>query len=210
MCLLAALAAAGTSLNISPAWAAAGDIEIVEDEPPEPSDITLAPPVGEPIGPVAPGDRPEVFRDLSRLPAAVAATRAKLMEAATTGDLEALRPIVEAQSEPPVVTFGGAEDPIEFLRASSTDGAGRELLGILIELLEAPFAVVAEADGQEMFVWPYLAVVRLDNLTPPELVELYKLVSHHDYEDMLGFGGWYFFRVGIRGDGTWAYFVAGD
>jgi len=209
--LLAALAAAGPAPYLAPAWAAAGDIEIIEDEPPDAGGVTLEPPVTEPGHlTVPPGGRPEVYRDVSHLPAAVAATRTKLMQAAMTGDLEALRPIIEAQSEPPVVTFGGIEDPIDFLRESSTDGAGRELLGILVELLEAPYAVVAEDEGREMYVWPYLAVMRLDNLTPPQLVELYKLVSHYDYESMLDAGGWYFFRVGIRADGRWAFFVAGD
>lgn len=209
--LVAALAAAGPALNSAPAWAAAGEIEITGDEPADLGDVTVAPPVDE-AGHlrVVPGERPRIYRDVSGLPPAVAATRAELMEAASTGDLEALRPIVEGQPEPPVVTFGGVEDPIDFLRESSTDGEGRELLGILLELLEAPFAVLQQVEEQDLYVWPYLAAVRLDNLTPSELVELYKLVSHYDYESMLDAGGWYFFRIGIRADGSWAFFVAGD
>ncbi|MEX0627752.1 MAG: hypothetical protein WD230_03875 [Cucumibacter sp.] len=190
-----------------------------------PGDIEVETPVAEPgaAAPAVPSVNGEftlpegelagnavVYRDLSRLPAPVAAKRESLMAAAATGDVEALRPILAAQENPPTVSFGGTEDPIEYLRFSSTDGEGRELLGIMLELLEAPFAVLDEGTEDEIFVWPYLAAVPLEDLSPPELVELYKLVSHHDYEDMLNFGGWYFFRVGILANGEWAFFVAGD
>lgn len=189
------------------AWAAAGDIE--SDAPAVPTDsIGLDVEVAAPEV-AAPNDT-VVYRDLERLPAPVARTRERLMAAARSGDIEALRPIIEDQAMVPNVSFGGADDPVEFLRTTSADGEGREPLGIMLELLEAPFAVLGEGTDREIYVWPYLAAVRLDALSPAELVELYKLVPHHDYQDMLAFGGWYFFRVGIMGNGDWAYFVAGD
>jgi hypothetical protein len=211
--LRAALAAALTFVAV-PASAATGDIVPEQPAPAEPGMIELGPLGGQnadrplPEHGVVPGA--VVHRDLHDLPAAVAETRLKLMAAAATGDVEALRAIIEAQSNPPSVTLGGQEDPIGFLRSSSNDGAGRELLGILLELLEAPYAVLGEGGDNEVFIWPYLAVVSLRDLTPPELVELYKLVSFYDYQDMLDFGGWYFFRVGILANGEWSFFLAGD
>lgn len=183
-----------------------------------PGDIVIDPPIAPP-GDVAPSvptndpvdeSEPVVSRDLSLLPDSVAATRDALMAAAATGDVGALQSVLDAQEELPVLSFGGAEDPIDYLRAASNDGEGRELLGIMMELLEAPFAIVGAGTDHETYVWPYFAEISLDNLTPPQLVELYKLISHYDFEEMQHLGGWYFYRVGIAANGDWSYFVAGD
>lgn len=153
----------------------------------------------------------DVIRDLSTLPANVAQMRTALIEAAVTGDIESLRPIIKRQSMPPVVSFGDVSDPIEYLRQSSNDGEGRELLAIMIELLESPFSVMPPADGEPaIYVWPAYSTNDLQNLTPTELVDVYKIVSHMDLEEMQLYGGWYFFRVGIDANGEWRYFVAGD
>ena len=153
----------------------------------------------------------DVKRDLTQLPKNVAQTRAALMAAAQSGDVERLRTLIMRQTNIPVLTFGDTAEPIEFLRSSSNDGEGRELLAIMIELLEAPYSIVPAQDGEpEIFVWPAYATNDLQNLTSSELVEVYKIVSHLDLEEMQLFGGWYFYRVGIDANGEWRYFVAGD
>jgi len=153
----------------------------------------------------------EIRRDLSELPSTVAKTRDELIAAAKSGDVEMLRPILKRQTNPPVVSFGEVPDPIQFLRESSNDGEGRELLAIMIELLEAPYSIVPPQDGApQIYVWPAYASNDLENLTPAELIDVYKIVSHQDLEEMQLFGGWYFFRVGIDANGEWRYFVAGD
>ena len=40
-----------------------------------------------------------------------------------------------------------------------------------------------------MYVWPYFARYPIDKLTPPQLVELFKLVFAGDYQTMLADGG---------------------
>jgi hypothetical protein len=52
--------------------------------------------------------------------------------------------------------------------------------------------------------------VPLDRLTPPQRVELFKIVTAGDYEDMKSYGAYIFYRVGITPDGRWQFFVAGD
>ena len=37
-----------------------------------------------------------------------------------------------------------------------------------------------------------------------------RLVTAGDFADMLEFGGYNFYRVGITPDGQWKFFVAGD
>jgi hypothetical protein len=61
-----------------------------------------------------------------------------------------------------------------------------------------------------MYVWPYFARYPVERLTPPQLVELFRLVYAGDYEDMKAYGSYAYYRAGIAPDGTWRYFVPGD
>ena len=63
---------------------------------------------------------------------------------------------------------------------------------------------------QEIFLWPYFARMPLKDLTPEQKVELFKIVTGADYRDMLDFGAYNFYRLGIGSDGTWHFFVTGD
>ena len=66
------------------------------------------------------------------------------------------------------------------------------------------------ARPNELYVWPYFFAVPLDRLTPPQRVELFKIVTAGDYEEMKTYGTYIFYRVGITPEGRWSFFVAGD
>jgi hypothetical protein len=117
---------------------------------------------------------------------------------------------MQEQSEPPSVSFGDPGDPIEYLKALSTDADGREILAILLEVLESGFVHVGAGTGEELYVWPYFAQYPIEALTPEQIVELFTLLTAADYEDMKSYGSYTFFRVGIAADGRWLFFVAGD
>jgi hypothetical protein len=149
---------------------------------------------------------PTVEYDLSKLPAPVAALRQKIIAAAATGDPEKLRPVI-AESGNPQFGPDGTGDPIGYIKLQSGDGEGREMLAILSEVLEAGYVHVDVGTPDEMYIWPYFARYPIDKLTPPQLVELFKLVYAGDYEDMLPDGVYTYFRVGIAPDGRWKYFT---
>jgi len=155
---------------------------------------------------------PQVEYDFSKLPPAVERLREQILAAAKTGDPEKLRPIIEAQPEPP--DFGPADqgdsDPIGLLKLQSGDEGGREILAILSEVLEAGYVHVDVGTPDEVYLWPYFARYPIDKLSPPQLVELFRLVFAGDYEDMLSNGVYDYFRAGIAPDGTWKFFVQGD
>jgi hypothetical protein len=155
-------------------------------------------------------DLPTILRSEDAMPEPVRETRQKLMEAARSGDMERLRALMEAQPEPPSVSFGDPGDPIEYLKRLSSDADGREILAILLEVLESGFVQVAPETAEELYVWPYFAQYPLEALTPEQLVELFTIVTSADLEDMKSYGGYTFFRVGIAPDGRWLFFVAGD
>ncbi len=153
---------------------------------------------------------PTILRAESDMPEPVRETRRKLIEAAKSGDIEQLRALMKAQSQPPAVALGDPGDPIEYLKALAADSAGREILAILLEVLQSGFVHSGQGTPDDMYVWPYFAQYPLDALTPQQLVELFTLLTAADYEDMKSYGSYTFFRVGIAPDGRWLFFLAGD
>ncbi|BDA83855.1 hypothetical protein Sa4125_13970 [Aureimonas sp. SA4125] len=162
-------------------------------------------PVTPPVPPA------EIFYGDADLPKPVRDLRARLIEICKAGEIEALRPYLELGEDGTTVTFGGAaEDPIEFLKSASGDGEGVETLAILLEILQAGHVHNDVGNDAEIFVWPYFTGVPLDQLTKPQQVELFELVTAGDYQEMLSFGAYNFYRAGISPDGKLEFFVAGD
>lgn len=144
------------------------------------------------------------------LPAVVRRMRKDLLEAARAVDFDRLRLIYDSNEEPPTLSFGDIDDPIDFLKESSGDKAGHEVLAILIEVLEAGWVHINQGEPDEMFIWPYFAEIPLDSLTPQQKVELYTIVTAGDVEEMETYGSYIFYRLGIGPDGSWYFFVTGD
>lgn len=209
----------GLVLAIGPAWVAEAstgrqvptETVIVprDSETTIPGAPAVTPGSGEDASTPADGTLPAVEYDPEKLPSPVRRLREQLIESATTGDIEALRPIFEANPDASV-GFGNATDPIEALRIASGDDEGREVLAILIEILQAGYLHVDQGTPLELYVWPYFYRYPLDALTPRQMVELFKIVTAGDLEDMRSFGAYNFFRLGISPDGELRFFMAGD
>lgn len=152
----------------------------------------------------------EISEDIFALPEAVQVTRTQLIDATRSGDIETLRAVIEEQGGAPTVSFGLPDDPVSYLREQSLDPDGRQILALLRNLLELPYAIYGASSDSPSYVWPYLAVIDLDELTPDQEVDVYRLVDPDQLEGMREFGGWYYWRVYIGADGEWQAFVAGD
>ncbi|MDR3493741.1 MAG: hypothetical protein P4L82_03975 [Ancalomicrobiaceae bacterium] len=153
---------------------------------------------------------PEIHKDLDSLPAAVAAMRTKILEAAYSGDMEKLRAVIQQNATPPVFSVNEVVDPIDYLKGQSGDGAGLEILAIMTDVLEAGWARVDAGGPNEMYVWPYFATIPLDKLSDRQMVELYKFVTSGDFEEMKSGGKYSFYALGIGPDGVWHYFKLND
>jgi hypothetical protein len=186
---------------------------------PFPDPITV--PQDPPADAVAPADPdvveepdepvPEILYDVDALPEPVRRMRNLIMEACVSGDVERLRPLLDTGPNGTQLSFGGISgDPIQFLRELSGDGEGQEILAILYEVLEAGYVRLDEGEPGEIYVWPYFFAVPLEALDSRQRVELFKIVTAGDYEDMKNFGAYIFYRTGISPEGRWLFFVAGD
>jgi len=156
------------------------------------------------------GKLPEIVTDPARLPPAVARTRERILAAARSGELAKLFAVMKEAPSLPVFSFAEDSDPIGFWRANYPDSDGVEALSILINVLEAAFVHVDVGTPQEIYLWPYFARTPLKALTPAQQAELFRIITGADYKDMVEFGVYSFYRLGIAPDGTWQFFVAGD
>lgn len=178
-----------------------------------PAEKPAAEPQGKPSPKPAPSANtapPEIITDLSRLPQPVARMRERILAAAKSGELKKLVTAMQTNETMPIFSLGDEKDPAAFWKKTYPDSDGLEVLAILIGILEAPYVHVEKGTAQEMYLWPYFARMPLKSLTPEQKVELFRIVTGADYKDMLDFGAYSFYRLGIGPDGTWHFFVSGD
>jgi hypothetical protein len=152
----------------------------------------------------------QIIRDLSTLPAPVKAMREKMVEAAASGDIERLRPLMQNPLKPAQIMNGEAEDPIDTLKTFSGDPDGQEILAIILDILASGAARLEAGTPDEVYVWPYFVGKPLAQLSPPERVELLRIVTAGDLMGMEESGNYNFYRIGISPDGHWKFMVGGD
>ncbi|MCJ8148070.1 hypothetical protein [Shinella sedimenti] len=153
----------------------------------------------------------EVIYDIEKAPEPVRRMRQLIVEAAASGDIERLRPLLgKGVTETQVSMVESQEGPVETLKGQSGDSDGIEVLAILLDVLATGYVHVGQGTPDEMYVWPYFTAKPLAGLTPPEKVELLRIVTAGDFADMQEFGSYNFYRVGIAPDGQWKFFVTGD
>lgn len=202
------------TITVPPAGDSTGAMPEIpaEDNPGTDPSVTVQPdaPGNTDTGADSSEPPPAIEYDVEKLPAPVKRLREQILEAAKTGDIEKLRPIVEANGEPPQFGFTQTDDPIAYLKSQSGDTEGREILAILSEVLEAGYVHVDVGTTEEMYIWPYFARYPLDKLTGPQMVEMFRLLTAGDYEDMKSYGTYLFYRLGITPTGEWSYFIEGD
>ena len=132
------------------------------------------------------------------LPEPVNATHTALVEAARSGDYEALRPLIPDQFS---YTFGGPVEggPIAYWQRVEAEG-GESPIEILDRILSMPYTLHTST-----YVWPFAYDKQPNELTSYERRLLGDLAD--DFGAGTGYLGW---RAGIEPDGAWSFFIAGD
>lgn len=152
-----------------------------------------------------------VLYDINAVPEPVRHMRQMLVEAAASGDMERLRPLLGTGAATTDVEVGDtAGDPINTLKELAGDPDGIEILSSMLNILATGFVHVSPGTPDEAYVWPYFAAKPLSALTPPEKVEMMRIVTSGDYADMVEFGTYSYYRIGISPDGKWKFFRSGE
>lgn len=165
---------------------------------------------GQQTTPEQPQISAQIEHDISKAPEPVRRLRQLIIDAAATGDIEKLRPLVNTGPNQARIDGDSGNDPIAALKSFSGDPDGLEVLAIIIDLLSTGYARVDAGTPDETYVFPYFAGKSLTTLTQPEKVELLRIITAGDLADMQEYGNYSFYRIGISPDGQWRFFTAGD
>lgn len=143
------------------------------------------------------------------LPAPVEEMRQAILAATHSGNIEDLREPLDWNELKPEVAAAAGEDPIAYWKKTSGDGNGREILAVLADILPmraAELPLGRDLENNIIYVWPYLAEMELDKLTPAQEVDLLRLVGPAEAKAMRAGKKWTWWRLTIGADGTWHSF----
>ncbi len=144
--------------------------------------------------------------DLEALPDPIKNTLQGIVEAAQSGDIDEMLPVLQENELPPMLAAAAVSDPIAFWKKASVDGEGHDILAAMLNVFSSGF--VRTGEGKDaMYVWPYFAEMDLSQLTPAQEVELFRIVPPAEALAMKKTGKYTYYRAGIGGDGVWHYFL---
>jgi hypothetical protein len=193
-----------------PSAAGAADKPAAPTGTAKPKDAAAAP-AAMPAKPTAPpspqsGGAHEVLYDFDALPDPIKNTLQGIVEAAQSGDIDEMLPVLQENELPPMLAATAVSDPIAFWKKASVDGEGRDILAAMLNVFSSGF--VRTGTGKDaMYVWPYFAEMDLSKLTPAQEVELFRIVPPAQALEMKKTGKYTYYRAGIGGDGVWHYFL---
>jgi hypothetical protein len=150
---------------------------------------------------------PSVPLDEAGLPTGTRTTLARIRAAAKTGDVEALGITIQRNELPPLFARGMRADPIAILKARSADGAGHEMLHILLRVLDAGCTGLSSGAAPTQFLWLYYANTPYQRRNPAERAASWGLVRVADIGVSIQAGQPHIHRVIIGTDGTWQVFA---
>lgn len=137
------------------------------------------------------------------LPLSVEATRDAIVAAAHRRDYDALAALVDPETFS--YSFGESGDPIGYWQRLEGEAEVPVLGDFLPLVLSMPFEL---DDG--IYVWPSAATRAPGEWTPRDVEAIARLYPADDIAGFRAAGDYLGWRVGIRADGTWLYFVSGD
>lgn len=159
--------------------------------------------------PVASTKLPAIGQGRSDLPTAVNEMRDAIIAAARSGRLDELLIPIQWNELPPDFGDLPVKETLADWKKRSPDGSGREWLARLIDLLDAPYAVLrkgSDVENNKIFIWPAFSEVPLKKLSPTLHVELLRLAPAADVARMIAQDRYDGFGLAIGADGTWHAF----
>jgi hypothetical protein len=138
-----------------------------------------------------------------QLPAAVEATRQAIITAALARDYDALDGLIPESGF--TFSYGGGERAVDYWK--DLEAAGETPLATMAGILSLRHTRVGD-----IYVWPWAFDKNPANLTDAQKEQLAGAgaATVEQLDQMAEFGHYLGWRLGIRRDGTWIYFVAGD
>jgi hypothetical protein len=154
---------------------------------------------------------PVIEHDFDRLPPAVAKMRTRILEAAATGDIEAMRIPIEVNELPPIFQRDVAPpgDALAKLKSLSVDPEGRQILARLVNVLSHGFAQLEKGRPGEEYLFPYFAALPPAQWSVQDWHAVWRIATPESVRASIEANTYQGDRLAIGADGTWHYFFAG-
>lgn len=158
-----------------------------------------------PEPPAAEKSRSEAPVAARELPASVARTVQRLKDISENGGY---RELARFASETPnfLSNSAGLSDREYWNLKERTGDFPAEQVG---RVLAYPHTV-AETPHGRIYIWPRLAVLKPDQITPIDARDIDRLLGAGQADELRRGAGWPGYVLGIREDGQWLYFVSGS
>lgn len=145
-----------------------------------------------------------VYTPEAGLPEAVEAKRKAIWDAAENRSYEELAALADPSIS---YTFGGAYESgfVEYLRQYDERDQNVDLFMRIQELLAQPYYKQAN-----IYAWPAVFGKSALDWTSEDIEMVKKIATDAEIEGYRGYGSYIGHRIGIRDDGTWIFFIAGD
>ena len=157
-----------------------------------------------------PATAPHVGYGSADLPAPVQEMREAILSAVKSGRIEDLRYAYELNELKPELAAEPVADPVAFWKQISSDGRGLEVLAALGQILESGWVALPtgrDLENNRIYVWPYFAELPLADITPPQQVELLRLIGTGQGRELAAKGRYCYWRIAIGADGVWHSFL---
>lgn len=145
-------------------------------------------------------------RGAQGLPPAVAEMRAAIIAAVETGDIAELKAPIELNELKPEFGAPSGTEWLTHLKSISSDGTGKDVLAAIGNLLDGGWAAIRagrDIENNRIYVWPHLAEMKLDALTPDQTQELEALAGKEAAAGMMAVRRYQGWRLSIGADGVW-------
>lgn len=139
------------------------------------------------------------------LPAAVTATIQQLRDIAKTGSVRDLAKL--ASATPDFRSNNAGLSHLEYWNLKLRTGDWP--MAQIDKLLTYKFKV-ANSDQGKVYIWPWMALLKPDEITPAAAHEIDRLLGAGAVDDLRKGGVWPGYVLGIREDGRWLYFLSGS
>jgi hypothetical protein len=137
------------------------------------------------------------------LPAEVAEKKAAIVAAAKSFDYDRLETLLDPKTFS--YSFGKSGDPVGYWRRLEEEGHVPILGDYLPVLLGSPHAMRGD-----IYVWPSAYGKKPSTWTEEDRRALRNFYTEQEIKQFEDAGDYLGYRAGIRKDGTWLFFVAGD
>jgi hypothetical protein len=147
----------------------------------------------------------KVLATAAPLPAAVDATVRQLQQIAESGGYRELAQLANATPDFRSNNAGLSHRDYWSLKERTGDFPAEQVGRVLAY----PYAVADSPQGK-IYIWPALAMLKPEEITPAAVRDIDQLLGEGQAEELRKGAIWSGYVLGIREDGRWLYFVSGS